>query len=211
MCEPTHSIVQFPTQDEQGNPTESRLEASIQAIKFSGIKKDKIGNWVHFSKLGYGHTESMATMNPESRGMLPPETRYETEWWVRTTKRDGFFNGPLFDKEEALKCAAAYANRVSIGNLTLLRRFLEVTIRKTLHNPSFYVHAFHGMLNSKGKDEFDKKIDKVIPTWKKTIKTDVDLVIKLILGFTRKRELLVPEWADDKELWRPNIVEVSIK
>jgi hypothetical protein len=31
----------------------------------------------------------------------------------------------------------------------------------------------------------------------------IDQVVKFILGLTRKRHLLVPEWADDTTLWNP--------
>lgn len=199
MCEPTHSIVQYPDQDSGGNPTDSIIKAIPIETKDGGVwqwLRKKIGSWFHFSKLGNGHSEAIGKLTPFARRLLPDDTKYEALWWNRTVKLDGRFYGEEFDKDAALQATQTYAEGVSIGSLTSLRRFLEVSMLKS-ERAYRYVEAFVQMLNKKGADAFNKLL-------KRYCFNVVDhRVIKFVLGFTRKRELLVPEWADDTKLWLP--------
>lgn len=135
MCEPTHSIVQFPDEDDGGNPTEPRIDALPTLAQKEGWwtwAKKKIGRFFHLSKLGNGHSETLTLITPLTHSFLPIDTKYEALWWDRTVHLDGTFHGPDFNQSFALECATDYANRVSIGNLTLLRQFIEGSMKKRI-------------------------------------------------------------------------------
>jgi len=200
MCEPSHSIVQYPSQDDGGSPTAPLMDAIEKCQPegwFARLKK-RIGGWFHFSKMGYGHSEALL-LTPESRRRLPTENRYEAWWWVRKVALDGQFFGPDYEKVDALECATAYAHKVSVGNLTLWRQFIESSMRLSKRPHSYETAFVDLMLTAKGRDAFKAKSVRVNKS-----RWNLETAIKLILGFSRKRELLVPEWADDTKLWVPS-------
>ncbi len=196
MCEPMHSIVQFPSQDDDGNPTETRVDALVSKDKEGWLDygKRKFREWFHLSKMGLGHSETIGAISLFARRLLPLDTKYEVAWWERKTRLDGmFYGGHQSLKEDALKSADDYARVVSIGNMTLLRQFLETSIKRS-QRPQGYVDRFFMMLVPLGKDLLNKRL-KLAASWPQTI--------KVLMGFTRKRNLLVPEWADDAKIWQP--------
>lgn len=202
MCEPYHSIVQYPSQDDLGNPTESRLRASNKFLDWG----KKILDWFHFSKLGSGHSEATGFGYQQLR-QLPDPTSYEAHWWNRTVHLDGEFRGVDFNRKDAIECAEEYARRTSIGNLSILRRFLEGSLRATRRMAMYEERLVSGMLNHAGRDlivgrlrQFERDHGHDQFRWAGSVKNQY---IKLLMGFTRKRDLLVPEWADDNTLWTP--------
>lgn len=203
MCEPMHSIVQFPDQDDDGNPTGGKIDAIPQSGLWSWGKK-KIASWFHFSKMGFGHSEAMATLTPTARWVLPPDTKYEVAWWKRQVKIDGGYSGAYHDASDALEAATEYANRTSIGNLTLLRQFVETSMRKS-ERPNAYYDNFHSMLTIDGRNQLGSKVRNIVGSSYLTeniVKSNLDKLVKIMMGFTRKRGLLIPEWADDAKLWK---------
>lgn len=220
MCEPFHSVTQWPTQDQDGNPTESRVEQLVQnpkapektslwpggavletrtiletATKTVWDWFKKIGSWLHLSVMGKGHSESAEHRIPlAARAYLPLDTKYEVQWWNRNVRLNGSYNGFDFDKQEALDCATLYANKVSIGNMHLLRKFLETSMRHSPY-PFRYLEAFYQMLKGGGKDVLSKKIKDLFGGKPKHFQ--LESVIKVMLGITRKREFLVQEWDVD--------------
>jgi hypothetical protein len=201
-----HSIVQFPDQDNDGNPTESKLDQINLADGFWDKLKKKISSWFHFSKLGMGHSMALEHMTARMRQSIPQDTKYEVAWWIRNVKRDGLYYGNFrSEADEALQAASTYAHKTSIGNLQLLRQFLEMSMRKSM-NPFSYMYTFERMLNKQGKELYNLKIRKLFgESINRLFHADInfDTAIKLMMGFTRKRQLLVPEWADATELWLP--------
>jgi len=137
MCEPTHSIVQFPNNDDQGNSTEPRVRSKLGKIAEWG---KKIRDWFHFSTMGAGHSANLELVGAQEI-LLPSSTQYEALWWNRTVHIDGRYRGKEFDKEIAGNAAHSYAKEVSIGNLTKLRMFLETSMRKS-ERPGMYINAF---------------------------------------------------------------------
>lgn len=71
MCEPMHSITQYPDQDDDGNPTGSRVEAMLGrpnvVVKFF----KKLGSFFHLSRMGAGHSESVGQAIGGSSRYLP--------------------------------------------------------------------------------------------------------------------------------------------
>jgi hypothetical protein len=223
MCEPCHSIVQYPDHDDDdrssGTPTEQRISKLGHWLR-------KFGQWLHLSKMGNGHGEAVAKTSLQTELFLPMPTLYEVNWWERKMHIDGPFRGALKRtghnsletysdafigehfalkqklREESTAAAQQYANAVSIGNMTTFRRFLTTSIQKS-DQPTKYVLHFQLMLNRAGRDSLAKRIKEFTMRCGRVSKTNVDRVTKLLLGFTRKRELLIPEWADDKSLWVP--------
>jgi hypothetical protein len=213
MCEPALSIVQFPSHDpNSGNPVDERINNILPPVgtpqDYWGKMKKKISSWFHFARMGFGHSETLSRLTLSGRIFLPTETRYECLWYERRTLRDGIYHGHHFDSSDALQAADLYSRKVATGNLTTLRQFLESSIRRT-ERPHTYLDRFAAMLNSKGKNLFIASLGrftnlKVKDIWygvKNQIKYELETIIKIMMGFTRKRRLLVPEWADDNILW----------
>jgi hypothetical protein len=225
MCEPKHSIVQYPDDDgddqSSGTPTAVRISGWGEWLR-------KIGQWLHLSKMGKGHSEAIKTTSIEAELFLPKPTYYEVEWWQRRLLLDGPFRGTFKRtghnalehhiamhtsdaartswyrlQDEAKQAAQQYANAVSIGNMTTFRRFLTTSLQKT-EEPTKYVLHFELMLNRVGRDQLARRLKEFTMRCGRVSKTNVDRITKLLLGFTRKRELLIPEWADDKGLWVPS-------
>lgn len=215
MCEPYHSSVQYKVNDDPiirdddqdnnqdnsgGGSTESRLQWGLGKIYDWG---KKIRSWFHFSSLGSGHTESIQWAKTKHL-YLPQEARYECAWWNRLVKFD---SGRVFgDKGDAIRAATEYSNVVCIGDIQKFRRFFETSIQKTL-NPYLYFETFMVlMLTTEGRDKVHQDIircfghnalqpKKPIPSYK------AQRIASLMLGYTRKRSLLVPEWSDCPHLW----------
>lgn len=213
MCEPQHSIVQYPDNDDHG-PTKSRLDAAVKGLLDQG---KRILRWFHFSKMGSGHSGATGFGRTQMRH-LPNPTSYEAMWWNRTVKRDGEFRGESFDIADALECAEEYANRTSIGDLTQLRRFLETSMQQTNQHQGYVRQFVDGMLNKEGRDSFRKRAKKALGLdlanyygmsntgFFRSLTNDArkrNSLTKFMLGYTRKRGLLVPEWADDASIWTP--------
>jgi len=207
MCEPTNSIIQYPYNDGNGTPTEDRLGAWKKVLEWG----KRVADWLHFSRMGSGHHEA-AAMVGTFYDRSPAETRYESLWWDRTVKLDGTYHGQDFDQELALDAATGYAEAVSIGSLTALRRFLETSLRRS-DMRHLYVAAFlDNFLNKGGRNAFSNKLKSVFGVkyldlyelFGPQVQPErCESLIKCVLGFTRKRELLVPAWADDTKLWVP--------
>lgn len=209
MCEPTHSIVQYPPSNEGGTPTDVLLQKTLKERVYDWFVK--IGGYFHLSKMGSGHSEATRESGTFSC-LIPEETRYEAMWWDRTVKIDGLFAGKEFDRDLALEAATTYAQAVSIGSLTAFRRFLETSMTRT-ERPYLYVNAFlEHMLTKEGRTHATDKIKSALSLrklntgilWKlgTNSKEELDRAIKVVLGLTRQRRLLVPAWADDDALWR---------
>jgi len=163
----------------------------------------KIANWFHFSKLGSGHSESIE-WNKTKHLILPAkEVRYEGAWWNRTFKIDGYPD--TLEAERAKQAAHEYSNIVCMGNIQVFRRYFETSLNQSSRFMLHVQQFLDGMLNPKGKDLFTRKMQQCFPRktrMREYIKTPQ--VINLVMGFTRKRELLVPEWSDVPSLWIPS-------
>lgn len=165
----------------------------------------KVGQFFHFSKLGNGHSEAIGYAK-RHYGRVPEPTRYETNWWDRTVHLDGGFYNQKGERirpdashvQESLACAEGYANQVCIGNLSMLRRFLEESIKKSDVPINYIDQMRRGLFNLKGKLEFEKREKLIIPSGRDTY---IPQFMKMCLGLTRRREFLNDSWADDTKLW----------
>lgn len=217
MCEPAHSIVQFPNDDDNrpGGSPAGHFGGTTETLlsKIKGSVGKLIGRWFHISRMGRGHSECWEATS-SACWLLPEPTKYEAEWWCRSFHLDGPCYCPEWDRSEAIDSARQYANAVSIGSLTALRRFLETSLRLTSSRYYwYYIDRFCDMLTKEGRNAFRMKIRRSLgmrstcfPHVRRLMEDShehLDKVVKTILGFTRKRELLVTEWADDTSLWVP--------
>lgn len=214
MCEPCHSVVQYPRDyDDSDLPfggnmdKESRLKAALG--KAFGWTK-KIGKWFHFSRFGSGH--SGATMERGRQSLyLPTPTLYEGEWWHRQFKLDGW--GARAD-ELALAAAEEYHQASVMGNMSLFRRFLETSMLKSKHGrgAAAYVEVLlEHVFTAEGANKLLEKFRRVFgksatPAYvlsRRAHEQEVERGIKVVMGFTRKRGLFLPHFADDDKLWVP--------
>lgn len=198
MCEPYHSVNQFEEPDDNGDNScggvsESRLRLGLGKL---GEFIKKIGRYFHLSKLGSGHSESLEWARVNNI-WVPDPIKYEVKWWDRTTVFDGRYK--LFDEKEALATADRYARTVSIGSLSQLRNFLEISLEKTNTVKSYLSRFTENLLNATGRDLFRKQVKE----FGLDASSKLNNLIKLVVGFTRKRKFLNCAWADDTQLWLP--------
>lgn len=206
MCEPNHSVIQCEDPNDgdddgltaQGGYSTGRLT--------SGLTKwtKKIKKWLHLSMMGSGHSETIG-----ARNLVPMHhyhrvfSLYEGHWWDRTFCRDG----GLYGSSEQFECARDYSHQVCMGDLTQLRRFLETSFSNTDRLWMYVLRFRENFLNADGRKAFDKKFKSAFrcPFSDRALyQVDKQRFAKFALGFTRKRHLLVPEWADDDRIWTPN-------
>lgn len=122
----------------------------------------------------------------------------------------------IADLEDRRLKARKYSEDTATGTMGKLRQFLNLSIRKS-GEPEKYVVNFFEMLTKSGIVSLEKKIIAITGmkkdfsmferfSWKlkKHLKDKrtLESVIKVILGYTRRRNFLTPEWADDTKLWK---------
>lgn len=223
MCEPSHSIIQY---NDPNDPMDDDMNGSAQAGSFkisqltNGLGKwaKKIKKWFHLSMMGQGHSETIGARGTSLRYSDDVFALYEAHWWNRTVKYDGYraLRVSEFFRDQMMQCATKYANMVSIGDDTQLRRFLGESMKNS-DRPHSYVDQVHSnLLNADGKIEMERqcKVAFKMPFTRANIielsENKLNNLIKFTLGFTRKRKLLVPEWADDNRIWVPNDGKVVV-
>lgn len=205
MCEPHHSTVQFPSDDSTtGSPNDGRLHTGLGTL---GKWLKKVGSFFHLSSMGSGHSESVLWAKTKA-DFLPNEVaRYETEWWNRGVRLDGRFKGTSCFQQEALEAAERYSWAVSIGGMTQFRRFFEASLLNS-ERPQAYIDRFiEDMIRKEKRDETVYQL-KAKLNRKQNNRLYVQhgdslltTAIKVMLGITRQRSFLVPEWSDDDRVW----------
>lgn len=219
MCEPQHSIIQYPDHDPDSGEYREPLIRAAPISKIADWCK-KVWGWLHFSKLGSGHSESL-TMSPEAHNMLPRPAYYEGLWWDRTVRLD--HGGRMDYGPMALDAAEQYCRSVVTGNLSMLRRFLETSIRKS-NDPMAYVnHTIAYLLVPSARDKrraeatacsirliklleqrsLSKSAPEPYPGHASALDTELNRLVKIVMGWTRHRELLTDAWSGDSSLWTP--------
>ncbi len=235
MCEPSHSIIQYPTIDpESQDPIRDAVRMAVSnahqieineapneevaaAIKSSLMLPQGVisGHFINYSRLGSGHSEAIGKLPARVRLRLPEDVKYEAHWWNRSVKLDSRLPNwvKLIGVDESKDSATVYANKTSIGDLKIFRRFLENSL---LHSerPGNYAGPFFQMLSLKGFANFEKSLKRIFngkfsvsdtlhSVFKSKDKKTKAKVIGMMLNMTRKRENLVDEWSDDTKLWVP--------
>ena len=212
MCEPAHSIVQYPERpsddDERfgGNvPMDSLLKSGLGKAMSWG---KKIGSWFHFSKLGSGHSEAIE-LSGQALLILPEHTRYEGLWWERRFIIDGPYHGQPCDRDEALEVAEMYHQRSVMQNMSSFRRFFEQSVFRSDRSYGYVRHLLEDVMNADGRDAVTQRLRRVFGRSMSLrrlfgYKSDKkERATKVIMGFTRQRNLFLPHWADDSQLWTP--------
>lgn len=196
MCEPAHSIVQYP----QDNDDSFHFGDTESVLSKLGNWTKKIGSWFHISKMGKGH--SAATMHGmRELRYLPAPVNYEGFWWHKGSfELDGYH--PIIRPDDAqFEAAREYHMRSCMGSMSIFRRFLEASLQNTDRH-SIYVSRFSEcVLTTAGRDMLRSKIRRLFPRDRMLAGKDKERFIKLVMGFTRKRNLLVPEWSMDDAFW----------
>lgn len=217
MCEPNHSIIQYPTQDSDSGDNLKPLLDVIPVNAYrepDGISpfnnqpsgwclslRSEIDSFIHFSLGGKGHSEAMAEMPAKLRRRLPDDTKYEAQWWERKVIIDGRFYGPKWAEKDAFLAAEKYAKKVSIGNIHLLRQFLDRSMRMTEKHFG-YIVQFMEMLNKKGQNYAVNQFKRLcgiqqFSHYEVLPSHNLEIAIKVMLGITRKRDLLMDVWTND--------------
>jgi len=224
MCEPAHSIIQYPDsnddEDDQSKPQppmQDRLKMGLGERIFALGRR--IGNWFHFSKMGNGHSEAIAmTGRAHQMVILPTHTKYEGLWWRREFQIDGHYHGYRHEMPTAHASAKEYHEDLVYSNIKTFRRFLEDSMKKS-ERPYVYAELLlESVFTSQGRDMVLAKFGRVfggtagaslsegyrlLTDGLNKYGSNVDKSIAMIMGFTRRRELYRSEWADDSKLWSP--------
>jgi len=220
MCEPTHSVVQYPATQAAMGDTNHDVMRLLNAV--SGRNRmssgQKIGDYMHYHKAGFGHSETISKLT-EAERLLPTETRYEGEWWNRDFKVDGPYNVPEFDKQMAYDMAAEYSRRHCTANTKILAKFLADSLRRS-DQPEQYLERFLHMIKPSRRavtwDEIKVHLQGSKPgTRVKMDKTFIkspkcDALIAQVMQLANTRDILVPEWADDDTIWTPDGQPVTV-
>ena len=227
MCEPSHSIVQFPTHNpETHDPITSLVRGAMntaKAIQLADSTPEQaeiikssviipqgaiIGNFINYSRMGSGHSESMGKLPEHIRIRLPEDVKYEAQWWERRVKLDSRVPSWVkhYGPADSLQSAEDYANRASMGDIKIFRRFLETSL-KLSDRPSRYSYYILEILSPKGKEALGRALSRFSGGKKVFLSMTLssllegpqkDIVIGMIMKVTRKRENLIDLWADDK-------------
>jgi hypothetical protein len=209
MCEPHHSIVQYPNDDDQsGSSNQTRLQMGLKKLYDFGRK---VGRWFHLSRMGSGHSESMLWAKTNSV-ILPENINYEGVWWERKFQLDMPFFGRPRNTEligtEAFDAAKTYHERVVFQNIQSFRRFLEESIRSSERAAALYVERLRDhVLNPQGVQQLDQRFGTLAGRSrfdiKKLLSACKEQAIKCVMGITRKREWFRSHFSDDDGLWLP--------
>ncbi len=220
MCEPHGSIVQYPRFDEDERPVETIIQAAVETQRLILPEAERhilipngamIGRFIHYSRMGRGHSETINAIlgrkNYRPARLPVQDTKYETQWWDRRFRLDGSFHGQSFDQEDAYDSAKVYAERVVLGNVRLLRRFLELSITHS-DVPYIYFEQAKHMLTHKAWLLFEDKLRFILERKDASIESLsvkaprlVKAATDALIGLTRKRINMVPEWADVESVW----------
>lgn len=231
MCEPAHSIIQFPTEIPSSMVDyKPRIERAVQGsfelqLQYAQPKEKRaileipqgivIGPFINYSRLGSGHSECLAQLKSKIREYIPEEMKYEALWWERRVKIDTIFDPEWLKEfviEESISAATEYARRSSIGDLKILRRFLEVSLQ-TSDRPSTYSYQFVlNLLSKRGRAKLNEALQKLfygkklhdLDTIEKCLREDrfKNQIIGIMMKITRERRNLNDAWADDVGLWK---------
>lgn len=244
MCEPNHSILQYEDPDDKrdddsdgnegfGGPTAQTARETFLGRLGKWLRK--FGRYQHLSVMGKGHTEAQNDVSPFAQSyILGDHAKFETAWWNRIVTVDTsseYMKRMAYARSESGRittepytAATQYAEAVCIGNIGLLRRFLEASMESS-DRPLSYFAKFTEMLDRAGRVQLEAKTNMFFgrnayrsmfdigtnqgfgigSTGKAVMKRlgiTTEQVTKLMLGFTRKRSLLVPVWADHELSWR---------
>ena len=215
MCEPAHSIVQYPEDfDDSGLPfgdyidKETRLARALGPVYRLG---KKIKGYFHFSMFGGGH--SIATMEHAKNTIyLPAASLWEGKWWIRRLDSDSF--RASIATCEAEDAAREYFDRCVNGNIHLFRRFIETSMRNTrLNDPALYVrHLANFVLTPETGDKLYNKCVRLFGctlTERRLYCIGKEQVIRMVMGFLRKRENFCDQFADDSKFWKHPIEGVQ--
>ena len=215
MCEPYHSVVQYPSDFDDSNlpfggnmDKRARLQSALGKA-FSWTKK--IGKWFHLSRFGAGHSGATRESGRASL-YLPRATLYEGQWWHRQFKLDGWYGRGL--DPLALEAAEKYHKSSVMGNMSLFRRFLETSMVKTNHPQGAAVYVETMLDYVFTKEGANKLLEKFRRVFGKNVtfarvmnqrshEQEVEKGIKIVMGFSRKRKLFLPHFSDDDSLWVP--------
>ena len=172
----------------------------------------EIDGFYHLSRFGKGHSESRYSRLGRLAD-IPKYTAYEIMWWDREVKLDGALYVPRLDVDgkkierlagfirkvhgdHAYEACKKYAERTSIGDTGVLRRFLEQTLGTTERLVA-YETPLDQLLSSLGRDEFRKrlrladisKLSEADSNTEKKIR-----LIKIVCGLTRNPSFLNESW-----------------
>ena len=195
MCEPAHSIVQYPDDLPFGG---GRGCGMVFGKVMDWCKK--VGGFIHFSKLGAGHSESLR-ISPLHDLYIPEEARFEGLWWDRTFDFDSFNSQRSLERKGA---AERYHNDVVFRDMCSFRRFLETSLRQSDKCNLYAERLMEFVLTPKGRDKLYNKLRSLgggREIWK-VFHVLKPQAIKTVMGITRQRGLFLPHFADDSNLWR---------
>lgn len=113
------------------------------------------------------------------------------------------------EEEDKLASAEAYSHAVCMGHIKKLRRFLENSLSSTDNFNTYFTRIFDCFLTSVGRIKMEETLKKInggrlidiygsAPPSQELIQP----MTNALIGMTRQRRLIVPEWSDADECWK---------
>jgi len=190
----------------------------------------RIGRFLHFSKLGSGHSGALRVDNRNYYEALPAATHYENKWWDRRLDNnskdkyidrfefDGGFKGFEQDKQDAIEVAHRYSQSLCTGKIQTFHNFLINSIVQSSSPRLYYDRFVNDVLTPQGKEAVLKNLVNKFANKSLTTSYSRDTLIKDILGYNtpeetkalaaevmcyavKDRNLYKPSWAEDNSLW----------
>lgn len=202
MCEPSHSIVQFPLAAEHADDNCLRLQLALGHRMQLG---KEIDGYYNISVFGVGHSEAASAFSRRAYFSLPTETRYEGHWWNRKVELDGGYHGPKGEEDRALESARRYSEGLCLGSAGKMKEFVTTSFQRTDRSRAGqYLKRAEGMLSDQGHVFFDVHIKPYLQgQFYEFDQQRKPLIANNLNGLLSVRENLAPVWAENDELWIP--------
>lgn len=229
MCEPSQSIIQIP-QLHLPMFGGYDLKLAVEQLRPDGpittVRGDDGNSYLHYYHAGMGHSRvlrHLCGMNQDAG------CYYESNWWASNTERRFVVDYPnpiqrTDAANEAFGAAYEYAQQTCLGNMQKLRRFMEMSLRKS-QTPQKYLTNLLTMMTEAGKAKFNQAAQKIFGRSKyhrhelwgnfplferahqfsnKPVSTkELEQRIAFFMQWMRQgnRKLYRPFWADQDEMW----------
>lgn len=212
MCEPAHSVIQYPdrpsNEDDENMPFSGSMDWRQRLQVGLGSLGTRIGNWFHFSKIGKGHSEALH-VSARTRLLLPEHTKLEGFWWDRSFDIDGPFYGDPTERAAGIQAAKVYHERSVLANHKVFRNFLEKSIKASDRPEGYVDHLLCDVFTLEGRDKVLQKFRQVFGRTSRVVDQFYrqasgefkSRATGVLMGFTRKRNLFRSHFADDLKFW----------
>lgn len=167
-----------------------------------------LGGLMHYHQPGLGHSECLE-MCADKAAIMPAHVFYESAWWDRTIRMDTGGSQTIETPEEVANrtaLAQQYDRKVCTGDLGTFRQWWQLSLaRCNSQDLKLYCGNFLQMLTREVRDNVvahvKRRWDQALDGYSEIKEFFRQDISAYLAEQTKKRENLVPAWADDARLW----------